>query len=128
MSSFWNWGPHHHSGLSITTGFADTRYAHNDPHDSETGRPVSLHSPGQRRSYLARHPEIDPKSLPEVRDPNLRLAWDSCSTINGQPADLRRKYERIARESVLLKDRLHRYRGVNRLSHQLLAPPNERWA
>ena len=92
-----------------TTGFnlqafADTTPRHDDPHDPSTGRVVSLHSPGQRRSYLARNPNIDPKSLPPVQDPNRAPTWDDCSTINGAPASLAKKYARLERESALLKD------------------------
>ena len=102
MSSFWNWGPHHHSGLPITTALADTS-AYGGTHDPETGRDVRYHSPGQRRSYLARHPEMAGK-LPPVADPNRIPAWDDCSTIDGAPASLQRKYERIAEQAALLKD------------------------
>lgn len=74
------------------------------PHNPETGRSTEFDSPGQRRSYLTRNPGVDPASLPPVRDPNRALPWDDCSTIDGAPASLQRKYERIARETALLKD------------------------
>ena len=94
-----------------TTGFnlqafADTTPRHDDPHDPETGRAISLHSPGQRRSYLARNPGVDAASLPAVQDPNRVLPWDNASTVSGQPADLRLRAERRARNAALLADPL----------------------
>ena len=105
MSFFNTPGPRHHYGDEIIgSGLADTRYAHSDPHDPETGRGCSFHSPGQRRSFLARNPQIDPASLPPVTDPNFRLPLDNCHTIDGMPADLRRKYHGLERNAALLKD------------------------
>src|SRR5262245_28717561 len=102
--SIFNLGSFVHSNLPVTSGLANTAPRHDDPHDPETGRPVSLHSPGQRRSYLARNPGIDPQSLPEVRDPNAGVAWDNASTVVGEPADLRLRAERRARSAALLAD------------------------
>jgi hypothetical protein len=102
MSSFFNLGSFVHSGEPVTKDFADTS-DYSGVHDAETGLDVRFHTPGQRRSYLARHPDMVGK-LPPVADPNRIPVWDDASTINGAPASLQRKYERIGRESGLLKD------------------------
>ena len=88
MSSFWNRGPHHHSGLPITTGFADLSRDVDDVHDAELGRSTKFHTPLQREYYLKRHPQMVGK-LPPVADPNRIPAWDNASTVAGEPADLR---------------------------------------
>ena len=93
--SLFNFGPGHYTGLPITSGLADTS-AYGGTHDPETGRDVRYHSPGQRRSYLARHPEMAGE-LPPVEDPNRIPAWDDASTIDG--ANLAKKYARLERES-----------------------------
>ena len=101
--SLFNLGSFVHSDLPVTSGRADTSY-HGEIHDPETGRLVKFHSPGQRKSYLARHPHIDPALLPPVQDPNRALSWDNASTVSGEPADLRLRAERRARSAALLAD------------------------
>jgi hypothetical protein len=105
MSSFWNWGPHHHSRLPITTGFADLSRDVDDVHDAELGRSTKFHTPLQREYYLKRHPQMVGK-LPPVADPNRIPAWDNASTVAGEPADLRLRAERRARSAALLADHM----------------------
>jgi hypothetical protein len=101
--SLFNLGSHVHSNLPVTSGRADTSY-HGELHDPETGRLVKFHSPGQRKSFLTRNPNIDPASLPPVHDYNRVPAWDNASTVAGEPADLRLRAERRARNAALLAD------------------------
>src|ERR1700742_4694665 len=104
MSSFWNLeGPRHHTGLPITQGFASVAPDVDDVHDAETGRSTKFHTPKQREYYLLRHPEMVGK-LPPVEDPNRLPEWDNCSRVYGEPADLRLRNERRARNAALLAD------------------------
>src|SRR4029077_5303012 len=59
---------------------------------------------GQRKSFLARNPNVDPKSLPEVQDPTRPPIWDDANSVAGEPADLRLRAERRARNAALLAD------------------------
>ena len=101
--SWFNFGSGHNTGLSITTSFADTRYAHDDVHDAELGRSVRFHTPFQREYYLKRHPEMVGKLRP-VADPNRIPTWDDASTVDGMPASLQKKYALLAEQAALLKD------------------------
>jgi hypothetical protein len=109
--SFFNQYPVLYNGQPVTSGLADTRYAHDDVHDAELGRSTKFHTPRQREFYLKRHPEMVGK-LPPVQDPNRAPTWDDCSTVNGTPANLTKKYERLGREASLLRDRATNMRRV----------------
>src|SRR6476619_3814973 len=101
--SFFNLGSFVHSDLPVTSGRADTSYL-GEIHDPETGRLVKFHTVAQRKSFLARNPNVDPKSLPEVQDPNRAPTRDDANSVAGEPADLRLRAERRARNAALLAD------------------------
>jgi hypothetical protein len=107
IMSFFNINRTLHDGSVLTSGLADTRYAHDDVHDAELGRSTRFHTPLQREYYLKRHPEMVGK-LPPVDDPNRPTTWDASSRIFNdygcEPANLQKKYERIASQSALLRD------------------------
>lgn len=74
----------------------------------DLGTSIALHTQSERRNYLKRNPQVDPKSLPEVRDPNRVVdITDSWGSVNGEPL---RTPERIrndaARNGALLRDPL----------------------
>src|SRR5262245_42965772 len=100
MSSMFNFGPGHNTGLPITSAFADTRPAHDDVHDAELGRSTRYHTPLQPGFILKPHPEMVGK-LPPVQDPRRMPEWDYCSTVDGRPGNIARKH---ALSAALLRD------------------------
>ncbi len=98
MSSFFDNSNPLYDGSTITSGLAE--YGR-EPTHPETGK-LLRHCTALELEYVYKRfphlPRVEPY------DPNYRRPLDDCHSVNGAPASLGRKYERIARESALLPD------------------------
>jgi hypothetical protein len=100
VSSFFDNSNPLYDGSTITSGLAE--YG-NEPRDPESGRLLKHLTKAQLDGVYARFPHLREHNI-EPYDPNRALPWDNCSPVGTEPADLRLRAERRARNAALLAD------------------------
>ncbi len=98
--SIFNLGSFVHSDLPVTSGKCEWG---SEPRDPESGRLLKHLTKVQLDGIYTRFPHLREHNIGPY-DPNRALPWDNCSSVGTEPADLRLRAERRARNAALLAD------------------------